>query len=73
MKFDPAKEYKNLLNQAYSMQALINSMESQIRDLSIELDVIKRRDRSISENEIDALREENQMLTNLLEEKERKS
>lgn len=68
MKFEPAKDYENLLRQSYALASLVNTQEK-------ELSFFRKKDYSLSERKIAALEtsleSEKTMNSRLTEELER--
>lgn len=68
MKFEPAKDYENLLRQAYALASLVNTQEK-------ELSFFRKKDYSLSERKLAALEtsleSEKTMNSRLTEELER--
>ncbi len=64
---NPAKNYEGLLKQFNALYTLVESKESQTSLLSAENEELRKELRKVNHEEINALRDENERLTNLLE------
>lgn len=64
---NPAKNYEDLLKQFNALYTLAESKESQTSLLSAENEELRKELRKVNHEEINALRDENERLTNLLE------
>jgi len=65
--FVPAKDYPNLLKQANALNRLLNTNEVYLSQLKQQYGVLLNEISLLRINEVNSLRDENEILTNLLE------
>lgn len=65
--FKPASDYSNLLHQARALHTVCNTLARQNIDLSDKVKQLELRFQNISEDDINAERSTNEILTNIIE------